>query len=153
MLMDGELKWTLSFFIARVVRSMLKVSKAERVKYPKECAWCGQPVQYGPFTHGKVKDTDTNSVLLHGDLATSGSCAYKFVQGQLPLPVESDQSGASATITIAPKPDIEDYVIILRDDIARVDARIRNMEDLVDSILNRLNAASVVVHHPANEVE
>lgn len=148
---------------------MLKVSKAEKVKYPKPCAWCDQAVQFGPFTHGKVKDTDTRSVLLHGDLAVPGSCAYKFAQGQLPLPTATVES----TLTIAPKPDIEDYIeaanLILRGDIAKVEARIKNMEEIVDRILTEVQGPPVqcfrvqpdgsavpdrpIVQHPANEVE
>jgi len=80
---------------------MLKTTKAEKARYPKPCVWCGQDVKYGPFTYGKVKDTDTQSVMAHGSLDDPESCAYKFARGQQALP--TDTPGTETTHANTPR--------------------------------------------------
>jgi len=143
---------------------MLKTSKSERSRYPKPCVWCGQDVKYGPFTYGKVKDTDTNSVMAHGSLDDPESCAAKFARGQQSLPHNAEEQlrrqaadmykeapsvpVEGQRIRVAdPDPASTDYLIL---EPAQLDSLIERVAILEASIANMIHLLDMS-KHPANE--
>jgi len=135
---------------------MLKTSKSERSRYPKPCVWCGQDVKYGPFTYGKVKDTDTNSVMAHGSLDDPESCAYKFAQGQQRLPDKAPSVPVEGQrIRIRdPDPASTDYLILEPAELESLIERVAILEASITNMIHLLDMSVTVGNkHPANEKE